>query len=48
VANVIINNWEGAVLRAKAEGGPGPFELFEQYVFGVLLGLTDSGQAGTI
>lgn len=37
MAEFILNGWEGAVLRMKAEGGSGPLVLFEKIVFGGVL-----------
>jgi TetR/AcrR family transcriptional regulator, transcriptional repressor for nem operon len=36
-ADFILNSWEGALLRMKAEGGTDPLILFEQMVFDHLL-----------
>jgi TetR/AcrR family transcriptional repressor of nem operon len=48
VADYIINSWEGAVLRAKAEHDSRPLALFERYVFGGLLGFLDHDRMGTM
>lgn len=37
LARALVNAWEGALLRMKAEGGPAPLEDFEQAVFRGLL-----------
>ena len=36
-ADFILNSWEGALLRMKAEGGTEPLLLFEKMVFGHVL-----------
>lgn len=36
-ADFILNSWEGALLRMKAEGNTGPLILFEHMVFGHVL-----------
>jgi TetR/AcrR family transcriptional repressor of nem operon len=36
-ADFILNSWQGALLRMKAEGNTQPLLLFEQMVFGHLL-----------
>jgi TetR/AcrR family transcriptional regulator, transcriptional repressor for nem operon len=36
-ADFILNSWEGALLRMKAEGNTEPLLLFEKMVFGQLL-----------
>lgn len=37
MAEFILNGWEGAVLRMKAEGGSGPLVVFEKIIFGGVL-----------
>ncbi|MEJ2121270.1 MAG: TetR family transcriptional regulator C-terminal domain-containing protein [Alphaproteobacteria bacterium] len=37
LARALVNAWEGALLRMKAEGGPAPLEDFEAAVFRGLL-----------
>lgn len=37
VAALLVNNWEGAQVRAKAEQSDKPLELFFDYTFNVLL-----------
>lgn len=37
IADFILNSWEGAFLRMKAEGNTRPLILFEKTVFGLLL-----------
>lgn len=36
-ADFILNSWEGALIRMKAEGNTGPLILFEKMVFGHVL-----------
>lgn len=36
-ADFILNSWEGALLRMKAEGNTGPLMLFEKMIFGHVL-----------
>ncbi|HEB02873.1 MAG TPA: TetR family transcriptional regulator [Nitrospirae bacterium] len=36
-AEFLLNAWEGAILRMKAEGGPGPLNNFEHMVFRTIL-----------
>jgi len=38
LARALVNAWEGALLRMKAEGSAAPLEDFETVVFGGLLG----------
>jgi TetR/AcrR family transcriptional regulator, transcriptional repressor for nem operon len=40
IADFILNSWEGAFLRMKAEGNTGPLILFQNTVFGILLPIT--------
>lgn len=37
MADFILNSWEGALLRMKAEGDTEPLGLFRKVVFGILL-----------
>jgi TetR/AcrR family transcriptional repressor of nem operon len=41
LASFLVNAWEGAVLRAKVVKNGGPFEEFNQVVFGKLLASTE-------
>jgi TetR/AcrR family transcriptional repressor of nem operon len=36
IASLLLNSWEGAVLRSKVDRGPGPLEAFEEVVFTTL------------
>jgi TetR/AcrR family transcriptional regulator, transcriptional repressor for nem operon len=38
LADFILNSWEGALLRMRAEGSGAALEIFRQMVFGTLLG----------
>jgi TetR/AcrR family transcriptional regulator, transcriptional repressor for nem operon len=36
-ADFIVNSWEGALLRVKAEGNTEPLRIFQKMIFGLIL-----------